>query len=525
MNRCHIVTWIASPAGVVITLVMLLFALLFVQNMVTIYTSSYTDKDIVSSMRIPDDPNERITRSAKNFLPDGTVHLVSQEYKYRSFERDYSNEQIYDVNGTLLWKGLHRDCPYEYLSWAEEPMNSSYEGFIQYLVTFGVELSQTLEVPVSSSERTEEVWRYDPSADLFVGYRFKGGKIGYIGSTGFTEKRTEAGTFGKLPSFASWTNEAPASVIMLWQTDKCIYQIDFAKHQVEKVFESPQDNIESVKLHHWRVIPEVSKTPAIRYRPLMHCATKDGKHHLIMREPNEILTVDVPREWDSRSVKFAATDSDVFVRCTKSDFRPPVQREQSPKAWEQYLYLREYNSKPQKRSEQLYKVDDKGGLELIARFDWVRPPHEVRIRDDWVKAQICTVSPPAYDLAWYLFEGELLRIKDVRTGVMPGYAGIVVDWRPRYNPTNWVFSITMMIVSFLHGWSRRNSLARLIFWLVLVGLFNLAGLLTYLAMNHTPVIKCPVCGKKRGLERVDCVRCGSVLPQPERKKTDLILAG
>jgi hypothetical protein len=80
----------------------------------------------------------------------------------------------------------------------------------------------------------------------------------------------------------------------------------------------------------------------------------------------------------------------------------------------------------------------------------------------------------------------------------------------------------MMVFVFLHGWARRTFWPRFVFWLVFVGLFNLAGLLTYLALNHTVVIKCQVCGKRRGLAWVDCVRCQAELPAPKRGKLDLI---
>jgi len=82
----------------------------------------------------------------------------------------------------------------------------------------------------------------------------------------------------------------------------------------------------------------------------------------------------------------------------------------------------------------------------------------------------------------------------------------------------------MMGFALWHGWSRRTSWSKLFLWLIIVGAFNLAGLLTYLALNHTTVIKCPACGKKRGLERFNCIRCGSGLPVPQRRPTDLILA-
>ena len=61
-------------------------------------------------------------------------------------------------------------------------------------------------------------------------------------------------------------------------------------------------------------------------------------------------------------------------------------------------------------------------------------------------------------------------------------------------------------------------------WLVFVGLFNVAGLLTYLSMNHRPVLKCVECGKKRHLMADSCIRCGGGLPVPERRETDLIFA-
>ena len=81
----------------------------------------------------------------------------------------------------------------------------------------------------------------------------------------------------------------------------------------------------------------------------------------------------------------------------------------------------------------------------------------------------------------------------------------------------------MVFVSW-HGWPRRTSWARFVFWLVFTGLLNITGLLTYLALNHTAVIKCLVCGKRRGLTQVECVRCRGQLPVPERGKLDLIFS-
>jgi hypothetical protein len=101
---------------------------------------------------------------------------------------------------------------------------------------------------------------------------------------------------------------------------------------------------------------------------------------------------------------------------------------------------------------------------------------------------------------------------------------MIMDIRPYGGVLNRILSALMMGFAFLHGWPRRTSWAKFVFWLVFVGTFNLAGLLTYLALNHTVVVKCPVCGKRRGLAQVDCVRCQAELPAPERGKLDLIFS-
>jgi hypothetical protein len=91
---------------------------------------------------------------------------------------------------------------------------------------------------------------------------------------------------------------------------------------------------------------------------------------------------------------------------------------------------------------------------------------------------------------------------------------------PLNGPANWAISALMMGFVFWHGWPRRTSNAKLIFWLVFVGLLNLAGLLTYLALNHTAVIKCPACGWHRGLAQSDCIRCHASLPAPKPRELD-----
>jgi hypothetical protein len=114
------------------------------------------------------------------------------------------------------------------------------------------------------------------------------------------------------------------------------------------------------------------------------------------------------------------------------------------------------------------------------------------------------------------------RHRQTNSFVTQTFAEIIREFRPENKPLNWFLSVAMMAITFFHAWPRRTSRAKLIFWVTFVGIFNLAGLLTYWALNHTPVIACPVCGAKRGIERTDCVHCHNDLPRPERGKFDLI---
>lgn len=177
-------------------------------------------------------------------------------------------------------------------------------------------------------------------------------------------------------------------------------------------------------------------------------------------------------------------------------------------------------------------MDTDGSLELLNRYDWTVPVPQVpvvKVKDarPVVKRYVSQFSPPLYDYVLRLlgrrFWSRALNYQN-RGDFFYSLARMVADIQPYGGVINRVLSALMMGFVFLHGWPRRTSWAKFVSWLVFVGLFNLAGLLTYLALNHTAVIKCPICGKRRGLAQVDCVRCQAELPASERGKLDLIFS-
>jgi hypothetical protein len=520
--------YIARLNGAVITLVLLMFLVLFAQFFTAELWWQHTNKKL-SPPKFSDDPQWSTHIASKLFLPDGTTHLVHRKntmgYNRNEnyYANDYTKEEITDANGLVLWQGIRKNRPFKYLDWESFAQNFG-EQRMQDISKLSPELPGFIEAPVRASEELKEVWRYDFEAQTFAGYEAGGGLIGYLGADGFSVSKAQP--FGESKGFVSWTDENPSSVVMLWQTKRRIYQIDFRTRKVETLFDSVQPEIESIRWHQWRPMnPKDRDDSGIQYRPLIDCQTANYKHNLIMREPNHILTVELPeqmrkpRRWSKWD--FTATDKTIFAQYHESDFNPPA----SPKLLEKYM--QEYGSKPHPQSLQLYQVTNDGKLNLISRFDWTRPAAKISypmVRRDIIMKWARKASPPVFDLLWYLFGDGLYNLSRDGMGIMQGYATIIIEGWPGYSFLNYALSAVMVAFALWHDWARRTSWGKLVCWLAVVALFGIAGLLTYLALNHTAVIKCPACGRKRGLEKDNCVQCGSPLPVPQRKPTDMIMA-
>ncbi len=543
------IKFVATPAKIFMTVLILLIALLTLQFFIIEITSEFTRsrqsaaKEPKAKLTPEEERIKRIESSVKEFSPDGTIYLVHRQRQYRS-GRYFESEQIYDANGNLLRKGPIDARPNEYLSWAGRLYGR--DSFAYHRVDFTPQhlkqtqtitpgFSQNIEIPVCSGDKTRQVWRYQPGRDIFIGYHFKGGLIGYIGSAGFTESKSKAKPFGKFRVFNAWCPTDSTSPTLLWQTQRRIYQINFEKQNVELLFESDSSDITSVALNAW--IAPVPGTKEYfehqKYRPLLVCRTKDGKNHLIMRNPKQILTFSIPEDWKNwaiNSYQFTATKQGIYLRRHWTEFRKRPDYLQDRQLYDQWLH--DYRSKPQKRWVELYKIDAQADLELVNSYDWTMPPPSVpvvRARDPRPAVQrgVSQFSPPLYDLVVRLlgikFWSWAYNSRNMGD-FFYSFVRMIMDIRPYDGVINRVLSALMMGFVLCHGWPRRTSWARFVFWLVFVGTLNIAGLLTYLALNHTTVIKCPVCGKRRGLARVDCVRCQAELPAPERGKLDLIFS-
>lgn len=529
---------VAGPARVVSTVLILLIAVGILQGIIIQIATVLTIKKYESAITKPEEELseaekhlQKMLYSAKQFLPDGTIHLVYTLPDTPTLSAvDQKQEEVYDANGRLLWSGLEENRPYEYLSWTKVGLNYR-EGFdeqrMKQIHSITPEFSRSLEIPVRSREKTEQVWRYDPTRQLFVGYRVGGGNIGYIGSTGFTDSKSLAKPFGRFKLFTAWCPQDSFSPTLLWQTNRRIYEINFEKQRVQLIFESTEANIIRISLHKWRPLrTETQQDSKIPYRPLIKCLTEDDKNHLIMQNPDRKLTVTVDDDWWSEALSFTATTRGIYLFRRDNEKRPPKAYFKSPKLAEEWF--RKFEGKPYKRWVELYKVDNQADLHLLNRYEWIIPARtgpvlKVNLPRKKIRHYACQFSSPLYDLARFLLSGEFWAYSYQSNDFIFGFAVITQELRPGNSILNWVLGLAMVGFAFWHGRPRLTSRAKLIFWLAFTLVFNLAGLLTYLALNHTPIIKCSACGRSRCLAQVNCLRCGTELPTPQRRKLDLIL--
>lgn len=472
---------------------------------------------------------QRILRAKKEFLPDGTLHLVTQisgnrwqpPYGPYPLDAPAGQEQVYDVNDRLLWDGPAKERPYNYLSWAQSIRNDGLTSErMRNLQQFAE--PRVLDIPVATPDELLEIWRYDSWADCFVGHSLDGGRVGYLGAVGLTTSKADVRPFGSFRSVQAWWPPDSYSPTLLWQTEQCIYEINFASREADRILESPQGKIEYVTMNPSYRVWQVSGETMARTRPLLHGRTSDEVHHLILKDPDQTITVATPSEWQQwygNHCEFAATEEGVFLRRTWLEYPAPAARIDP-------YWLPGFRRAPKTRSVELYRVDETGGLDPVNRYSWTLPADPGAIRyvepRSNVKRFVTAFSPLLCDLLWLPFPAGFWPSLYQRSEFAREFIQAVEGMRPHYSVWSWLVTAAMLTLTFRHGRPRRTSWGRLVFWMVFVALLNLTGFLVYWALNHTATMACPACGKRRGLSRTDCIYCRAALPTPEHSKLDLI---
>ncbi len=534
--------YISAPAAVVTILVTMLFAVGIAQIATVEITHELTRGSLpvqesppvattpAGTSTTPEKELQKLLRNArKEFLPDGTVHLIRVvKYDYESPEEVI---EVFGIKGKVLFEGKRGDMPFEYITWAS-PI-PSYEAMdrtwiTRQMGTIGVEFSPWMMVPVVTpvedrhySGRVTQYWQYRLREEIFVGYDWMGERIGYAGANGIQQTRDQTTPFEKLQLMTAWCPLDSPSPVLLWLTEKRLYQIDFANNAVETLLETGGQEVTFLGMGNWhgRNFSGPDQTE------ILYLATANGNCRILTRNPDRRIDIKLPAGSWKYGAMIGAADGKLFLRKRGAEggflrLKDVTQRKQ---------WLEKYRYRPHKTWVELHEITPAGETTLVNRYEWTaeaipraRIATGVRFRDK-IRKTVMGASPALYQLAWRWHYKDMWSRRDQMSEIGKLVGEILIEMQPWELSINLILSLLMAGVAFWHGWARRTSWAKFAFWIVLVAAFNLAGLLVYLALNHSPVIRCSACGRKRGLERPYCRACKAPLPTPKPRDVDLVL--
>jgi hypothetical protein len=463
----------------------------------------------------PDELCYQIDSAAKQITPQGEIHLVNYEYREKSRIRLVT---VRDVNWNILWQGNEDDLPFTYVESFYHAGPYSLELDI-WPWTMPVELGRSLKVTVFENGKAAEFWRLVPQKSMFEGYTQQRQQIGYIGPLGFSKEKNRVGSFGHTLGLRAGPED-----IYYFVSDYKVYSVNFVSRKTVEVFQSSTAKIIGMGYENVYDVEKYNREP--RYRPYLHILTEDGTERLFIEKPDEEVVFHLPQGWDFRRFQMAVTDQRILLwrqdSYQEGRFQPELLIENANNL---ELFL---NSCQRVNSIEVYEVTDSGELKKLSGLEWKVPESPWRAIYEYYSAKttlpVATAfSPPVYKLKPVKEEDSNGGPFASRMPLWLMLSGMLEEGQPINLLYCLIASCLCIVLALLHAWPRRTGWARLSVWMGFVGVFNLAGLLTYLALNHTAVVKCPVCGRKRGLEATDCVRCGAALAEPELRDADKVL--
>ena len=460
-----------------------------------------------------------ISNAVKSFTEDGTIYLVITEVTPGTFQSKYI---VKNTEGDILFEGKEENCPYSFIEWSPQNKDGMYVSnrtMNQYdlneLDLIGPEFSRNLIIPiVNPYNKRIGHWFFDTDKHIFKYYDIQGRSGGYLGANGYAETEGGAVAFETCVKMQSQLRPNSYDPMMTYETEFAVYEIDFQNKHVNTLVHT-EDPIRDVSFINWLQVQDYD------YRPAMIVRTNANKLYLHFKNPDQFIETQLPEDLPYYgSSMFAANDETIYARYEEILGRPKTNDIDAIVEW-----LDKTRNKPKDHRIHLYEVDKNGIFTELSSFTWAQPATQpnvvVRSTRETMFVVVNSVSSPVPRwLAHYW-----LITRNYQRG--PVWLQPIMDFVIAYSefktPINLCVMTVFAALAFLHAWPRRTQIAKLIFWIVFVFLFNLPGLLTYLALNHTPVIRCVNCGKKRGLQQDACCRCGTALPKPKAKETDLVM--
>ncbi len=461
-----------------------------------------------------------INNSAKAFASDGTVYLVNNVGSPGTKRTKYV---VKDQDNKVLFEGKEEDNPYSFIQWAPKRKsgygyhNNIHQQDLNKLNLIGGGFSRHFVIPmVNMDNKRTGHWFFDIDKRIFKYYSVTGEQLGYLGTNGYTENKTDALAFGECHRMINWLRPDSYNPIITYQALCAVYEIDFANKEVKALAKTDNDPIRYINLNNWQ------ETEVYDYRPSLTVITNSNKCYLHLKKTEQSIEIQLSDDFPNHAMPiFAADKNTIFAKYQEILGYPKTNDIDVISAWwlENQYKARDYRVR-------LFEVDSAGDFIEKSSFTWTQPVRQSNVvyfsTREFVFSAVNSLSSPVPMLATL----HCLKTGNYRQG--PVWCHATMGFTRAYSselklPINLCVMTIFAVLAFLHAWPRRTHIAKLIFWIVFVFLFNLPGLLTYLALNHTPVIHCANCGKKRGLLQDNCCRCGNALPLPKSKETDLVL--
>ncbi len=326
MRRQKLIQKISRGSRIFMVTLLLLLVLVFIQSFAlemsrTFFIEKKSSNQTRQSASESLDRTERINRSGRLFLPDGTVHLAYRDYQLPENER----VRIYDTNDNLIWQGKEDDLPDSYLKWSDTPGRYFNIYSLRRYQAIYPAPRRSIVVPVLNGIDIESFWRYEISGGYFTGFDTDGNRIGYCGSSGFAQEQSRIKPLDQPVNSIAWIPVQGGGPVVLWSTRHCIYQIDFRKQSVESLFQLPNKKIRRIEVRGWMRLVSDSKLylDNEKYRPLIVCQTEDNSMFAILRNPDETIQISLPEESQAQILDVTATNEKVYMRALDQRLNPP----------------------------------------------------------------------------------------------------------------------------------------------------------------------------------------------------------
>ena len=484
------------------------------------------------SARPPTPPATEAARRArllmtaeKKFMPDGTVHL----HERLTEPAAQRVTVVYDEGLREVWRGTGT-APFEYVDRALD--SYGWDGWergavsrtsMALFLAASPRLTEQVGGPVIRGGTVAEGWRLDPRHCILEGFDLKGARLGYLGRNGLATEAGEAVSLGYPLAFGWTEDDAESNPPLSWITETAVLRLDLSGHRVDVLLDTGTEPILTLQARQWFRQPATPRAGSLR--PVMAVQLRGGTWHVLLRDPDEHRQFRVPWADGAREVLNTPgiCGSDLFVFRAGSELTPPVTL-RDPKARTEWRLERQ--KRPWQSWYELHRVTPEGRVELVRRFVWVHDPALVPAGQVVTPSRPTTLpavlrlalipgtSPALYWAGWRLAWAAVRGSVAERPPIDDEFRQQFSMFRYRLGGSWWTcVPLTLLSLAAVvwHARRRGSSRRHLAGWLALTALFNVAGLLTYLALNHTELVPCPACGRRRTLDGRPCASCGAPL--------------